>query len=80
MTERLERAIVASSATLLREMHTLASATRSAGLLQVSQSAADIEHAMASTERRVDQLAGLRALLEASIAPLQHGKRRGTKR
>jgi len=70
MTERLEQAIVARSATLLREVHTLASATRSVGLLQVSQAAADIEHAMASTEPGAEQLADLLALLEASIARL----------
>jgi len=70
MTERLEQAIVARNATLLREVHTLASATRSVGLLQVSQAAADIEHAMANTEPEADKLAELLALLSAGVARL----------
>ena len=70
MTERLEQASLTRTATLLREVHTLASATRSVGLLQVSQTAADIEHAMASTDPDAGALADLLALLEASIARL----------
>jgi signal transduction histidine kinase/DNA-binding response OmpR family regulator len=70
MTERLQQAVVARSATLLREVHTLASATRSVGLLQVARAAGDIEHDMATTEPGAGQLADLLALLEASIEQL----------
>jgi signal transduction histidine kinase/AmiR/NasT family two-component response regulator/HPt (histidine-containing phosphotransfer) domain-containing protein len=70
VTERLQRACVVRGATLLREVHTLASAARSVGLVKAAQTAADIEHAMANVEPGADRLAELLALLESGVARL----------
>jgi HPt (histidine-containing phosphotransfer) domain-containing protein len=80
MTERLERAIVGSSAMLLREVHTLADATRSVGLLQVSQAAADIEHAMQARSAAPPNSPTFWPCWKQELRGLQHGKRRSTKR
>ncbi|HTI83454.1 MAG TPA: Hpt domain-containing protein [Acetobacteraceae bacterium] len=69
-TDRLQRACIVRGAALLREVHTLASAARSVGLLKTAQAAADIEHAMANAEPDADQLAELLALLESGVAQL----------
>ena len=55
MITRLEQSSPTPGGLLLREVHTLASATRSVGLLRVGHTAADIEQAMAADERlRID--------------------------
>jgi signal transduction histidine kinase/DNA-binding response OmpR family regulator len=70
VTERLQRACTARGATLLREVHTLASSARSVGLLKVALAAAAIEHAMASVEPSAERLVELFALLDAGVAQL----------
>ena len=70
VTERLKQASIARGATLLREVHTLASAAGSVGLLRLPQEAADIEHAMANAEPSTERLADLLALLETSVREL----------
>ncbi len=70
MTERLEQACTGRSRTLLREVHTLASAARSVGLMQLGQAAADIEQCMAREEPGLERLTGLLDLLHPSVARL----------
>ena len=79
MIERLRQASVSRGGTLLREIHTLASATRQVGLLRAGQAAADLEAALAVGEPEPDRLASLLSLLQVSIARLAewtHGTRR----
>jgi HPt (histidine-containing phosphotransfer) domain-containing protein len=58
------------AARALREVHTLASSTRSVGLLRVGQAAADIEEAMATEDPNAERLAALLDLMRESIARL----------
>ena len=67
MVERLEQASMSHGGALLREVHTLASAARSVGLLQAGNTAADIEQALARGEPDQERLIGLVALLHVSI-------------
>jgi CheY-like chemotaxis protein len=70
MAGRLEQAFTERGRTLLREVHTLASAARSVGLMQLGQAAADIEQSMASEEPGPERLAGLLDLVHPSVARL----------
>lgn len=71
MLDRLERAIISQDRTLLREVHTLAGAARSVGLLRIGYTAAEIELAMATADASADHLASLLELLRGSVARLQ---------
>ncbi len=71
MLDRLERAIVRRDRALLREVHTLAGAARSVGLLRVGYTAAEIELAMATADSSADHLASLLDLLLVSVARLR---------
>lgn len=71
MIDRLEQGTVTGGGALLREVHTLASATRSVGLLRVGHAAADIEQTMATDDCTADQLAALLGLLRNGIAELR---------
>jgi hypothetical protein len=70
MGERLELASIDSAGALLREVHTLASCTRSVGLLRVGYLAGEIEHAMAGAKPDPERLVALRDLLHESVAAL----------
>jgi CheY-like chemotaxis protein len=67
---RLDRAIATRDRTLLREVHTLASAARSVGLQRVGQAAADAEAQLSVGEGAADVLASLPVLLQQSVALL----------
>ncbi len=71
MVEQLEHASVVQGRTLLREVHTLASATRNVGLLRTGQLAADIESALAMHEPVPERLNELLLLLRTSIEALE---------
>ena len=70
MIDRLEQSFASRGRVLLREVHTLASAACSVGLLRVGHVAADIERTFASAEPSGVRLAGLLALLHQSAARL----------
>lgn len=70
MTGRLEQAFISRGCTLLREVHTLAGASRSVGLLRVGHAATDIEQAMPNGEPTTQRLDALLDLLRQSIALL----------
>jgi two-component system sensor histidine kinase/response regulator len=70
MIHRLEQSLTSRGRALLREVHTLASAARSVGLLRVGHAAAEIEQAMASAVPGEQQLAALLDLLRHSVARL----------
>jgi HPt (histidine-containing phosphotransfer) domain-containing protein len=70
MVDRLERACVTRGCALLREVHTLASSSRTVGLLRVGQTAAGIELAMAIADPSDDRFSDLLDLLRASVIRL----------
>jgi len=70
MIDRLERSFASRGRVLLREVHTLASAACSVGLLRVGHAAAEIEQTFADAEPGEDQLAGLLSLLHQSATRL----------
>lgn len=70
MVERLEQAAASQGRSLLREVHTLASAARSVGLTQVGHVATDIEKEIAAGEPCAERLAALLDLTRRSIARL----------
>jgi CheY-like chemotaxis protein/HPt (histidine-containing phosphotransfer) domain-containing protein len=70
MIERLERASISGGRTLVREVHTLASAARSVGLMRVGNTAGDIEQATATREPDAGELTDLLDQLHQSVARL----------
>jgi CheY-like chemotaxis protein/HPt (histidine-containing phosphotransfer) domain-containing protein len=70
MIQRLERACTTGGRPLLREVHTLASAARSVGLLRAGHCAGDIEHAMAEASPDPERLADLLEVLRAGVERL----------
>ncbi len=70
MIHRLEQSLVTRGRALLREVHTLASAASSVGLLRVGHAAADIEQSCASNDPDEDRLSTLLDLLHRSIVRL----------
>jgi HPt (histidine-containing phosphotransfer) domain-containing protein len=64
---RADRLENAAGSALLREVHMLASAARSVGLLRAGHAAASIELAMASTDPGPDQVADLLNLLREGV-------------
>jgi HPt (histidine-containing phosphotransfer) domain-containing protein len=58
MIDRLEQSFASRGCVLLREVHTLAGAACSVGLLRVGHAAADIELTLAGAEPDGEQLAG----------------------
>jgi HPt (histidine-containing phosphotransfer) domain-containing protein len=70
MTTRLERSSINHGRALLREVHTLASAAKSVGLLRVGNAAAKIEQRIARDEAGAEQLGGLLDLLQQSVVRL----------
>jgi len=70
MADRLERASISGGDALLREVHTLASATRNVGLMRVGHAAAETELSIATGEPGPDRLVSLLVLLRESIARL----------
>jgi DNA-binding response OmpR family regulator len=70
MIHRLEQSLVTRGRALLREVHTLASAASSVGLLRVGHAAADIEQTFASDDPDQDRLNALLDLLRRSVVRL----------
>jgi hypothetical protein len=70
MISRLEQSSISGGRALVREVHTLASAARSVGLLRVGNTAADIEQAAATQEPDAGELTELLDQLHQSIARL----------
>jgi HPt (histidine-containing phosphotransfer) domain-containing protein len=70
MTTRLEQSSISRGRALLREVHTLASAAKSVGLLRLGSAAADVEQAFARGEPGSEQLADLLDLLQESVVRL----------
>ncbi|MEJ0015755.1 MAG: ATP-binding protein [Acetobacteraceae bacterium] len=70
MIDRLEQALVARGSALLREVHTLASASRSVGLLRLGHEAAEIEEALADGDAAADRSGSLPDLMQASVRRL----------
>jgi HPt (histidine-containing phosphotransfer) domain-containing protein len=66
----LGRACATRGSALLREVHTLASSSRTVGLLRVGQTAAGIELAMAVADPSGDRFTDLLDLLRASAIRL----------
>jgi len=70
MIDRLGQSCISPGRALLREVHTLASAARSVGLLRVGHAAADIEHTLGCEEPDAAQLATLLELLRHGVIRL----------
>jgi CheY-like chemotaxis protein/HPt (histidine-containing phosphotransfer) domain-containing protein len=70
MIARLEQSSISGGRALVREVHTLASAARSVGLLRVGNTAADIEQATATREPDAGELTDLLDQLHQSVARL----------
>lgn len=70
MVERLRQASETRDAALLRQVHTLASAARSVGLMRVGHLAADIEQAMAREAPATERIDELLDMLRTSVARL----------
>lgn len=70
MIDQLEQSSVSRGRALLRDVHTLASAARSVGLLRVGHAAADIEEMLAHEDPGSERLIALLDLLRQSVARL----------
>jgi signal transduction histidine kinase/DNA-binding response OmpR family regulator len=70
MMNRLEQAIRVEDRALLREVHTLASAARSVGLLRVGQTAADVESLLSAGRPTAPLLAALPDILAEDVSLL----------
>jgi signal transduction histidine kinase/CheY-like chemotaxis protein/HPt (histidine-containing phosphotransfer) domain-containing protein len=70
MIARLEQSSISGGRTLVREVHTLASAARSVGLLRVGNTAADMEQSAGMQEPDAGELTDLLDQLHQSVARL----------